>query len=77
VVTTANLLGSCFELLWQDDNMPQIFLQTREDNANFQAKKNCLWFSYSECRHKTPHFHSWHRYPPSRNDPPKKSLGPA
>ena len=27
--------------------------------------------------HKTPYFHSWHQYPPSRNDPPKKSLGPA
>jgi len=26
--------------------------------------------------HKTPHFHSRHRYPPSQNDPPKKSLGP-
>jgi len=27
--------------------------------------------------HKTPHFNSRHRYTPSRNDPPKKSLGPA
>jgi len=26
---------------------------------------------------KTPHFNPQHRYPPSRNDPPKKSLGPA
>ena len=26
---------------------------------------------------KTPHFISRHRYPPSRNDPPKKSLFPA
>ena len=35
-----------------------------------------------ECRlggqpHKTPHFHPRHRHPPTRNDPPKKSLGPA
>ena len=27
--------------------------------------------------HKTPHFNSRHRCPLSRNDPPKKSLGPA
>jgi len=27
--------------------------------------------------YETPHFHPRHRYPPSRNDPPKKSLGPA
>jgi len=26
--------------------------------------------------YKTPHFHLRHRYPPPRNDPPKKSLGP-
>jgi len=37
--------------------------------------------SSMECRvggqpHKTPHFNSRHWYPPSRNDPPKKSLGP-
>jgi len=50
VVTTANLLGSCFKLLWQDENMPPMFLQTCKDNANFQAKKNCLWFGYLECR---------------------------
>ena len=27
--------------------------------------------------HKTPHFHPGHRHPHPRNDPPKKSLGPA
>jgi len=27
--------------------------------------------------HKTPHFNSSHQYPPSRNDPPKQSLGPS
>jgi len=27
--------------------------------------------------HKTPHFHPRHRHPSPRNDPPKKSLGPA
>ena len=27
--------------------------------------------------HKAPHFYPRHRHPPTRNDPPKKSLGPA
>ena len=50
----------------------------------WQQQHTCGALSRSpmECRvggqpHKTPHFHSRHRYPPTRNVPPKKSLGPA
>jgi len=56
------------------------FVISSSDNNNIRAAQ---WADHQmECGvggqpHKTPHFHPRHRYPPPRNDPPKKSLGPA
>ena len=35
------------------------------------------WKRVGRQPHKTPHFHPKHWHPPTRNGPPKKSLGPA
>ena len=50
------------------------------DNNNMRTAQwadhqwNAEW---TDNLHKTPHFHPRHRHPLLRNDPPKKSLGPA
>ena len=57
---------------------------SRRTTHHFLCQHTCgtLGGSPMECGvggqpHKTPHFHTRHRHPPSLSDPPKKSLGPA
>ena len=67
-----SLVGNITSILWKKrkHRVNQSQLQTWNQ---LQASMEC---GVGEQPHKTPNFHSRHRYPPSRNDPPKKSLGP-